>query len=128
MGNGVSEVNSQISENRNVAYNKGFGERVRAERRRKALAEDRDIRQNELADELGVSPQTIKRWEDGYAPDDPASKARIAAFFGVTERWLDYGGEREAAPERPTQSALPRGERRPVHSSHPKKDSHRKRA
>jgi transcriptional regulator with XRE-family HTH domain len=50
---------------------------IRELRRRKALT------QEELAEELGVSLDTVSRWETGRCEPEAYHIRRLASFFGV---------------------------------------------
>jgi transcriptional regulator with XRE-family HTH domain len=50
----------------------------------KRLRRERDLTQEELAEQLGVSFQSISRWETGACYPDMELVPSIAAFFGVT--------------------------------------------
>lgn len=71
---------------------KGFSERLRRERRLKAVAEDRDIENQEIAEALGFDAATVGRWFLGKSmPRDDATMEVLAAYFGVTRSYLRYG-------------------------------------
>lgn len=57
----------------------------------KQLMQDRRMTQQALADELGVSKQTISLWWQGMLPRDE-KRAHIAKALGTTESYLFYGG------------------------------------
>lgn len=44
----------------------------------------KDLTQEALAEELGVSPQTISRWEGGSSYPDVELLPEIAGYFGVS--------------------------------------------
>lgn len=50
----------------------------------KQLRLENKLTQAELASRLGVTQQTIAKWEAGRALPEPETIARIAGFFGVT--------------------------------------------
>ncbi len=50
----------------------------------KNLRKERDITQDELADILGVSYQSVSRWETGACYPDMELLPVISDFFGVT--------------------------------------------
>jgi repressor LexA len=50
----------------------------------KQLRKENKLTQAELAYRLGVTQQTIAKWEAGRAMPEPETIARIAGFFGVT--------------------------------------------
>lgn len=78
---------------------KAFGRRVAQERRHKAVAEERDIAQKDVAKALSVSESTVSRWEAGEVMPRDDVLTRLAKYFGVTPAWLRYGQEPRAAPE-----------------------------
>ena len=55
-----------------------FGENI------KRLRRDRDLTQEALADALGVSAQSVSKWECAYGYPDITQLPAIANFFGVT--------------------------------------------
>lgn len=55
-----------------------FGENI------KRLRKSRDLTQEALADELGVSAQSVSKWECGYGYPDITQLPAIANFFGVS--------------------------------------------
>ena len=57
-------------------------------KRIKSLRQDLDIRQNEMADILGVPSTTYANWEQGRAFPSVDRLPRIAAFFDVTVDYL----------------------------------------
>jgi transcriptional regulator with XRE-family HTH domain len=69
------------------------GARLAQLRREKSAAERRDLLQEEVAQEVGVSEEAYNRYEKGRRMPKPAIFARIAQYWGVTERWLHYGPE-----------------------------------
>ena len=56
----------------------GIGEKIRSFRRKK------EITQEQLADYLSISFQSVSKWECGDAYPDITMLPKIAAFFGVT--------------------------------------------
>ena len=50
----------------------------------KTLRKGKDIIQEELADILGVSYQSVSKWESGLCYPDMEMLPTIADFFGVT--------------------------------------------
>ena len=50
----------------------------------KRLRRERDLTQEELAEQLGVSFQSISRWETGACYPDMELVPSITSFFGVT--------------------------------------------
>ena len=55
-----------------------FGERI------KRLRRERDLTQEALADALGISAQSVSKWECAYGYPDITQLPAIANFFGVT--------------------------------------------
>ena len=53
----------------------------------KALREDRDMRQSDLAREVGIDQRTISNYETGKTNPDSEALIRLADFFGVS---IDY--------------------------------------
>ena len=60
----------------------------------RSLMAERGLTQVQLADELGVSRQSVSRWLKGYPIDDKNLK-KLAAYFGISEQELRFG---RAAP------------------------------
>ena len=48
------------------------------------LRKERGMSQEELGEQLGVSRQTISKWENGSAYPDMLNLITISGFFGVT--------------------------------------------
>jgi len=68
-------------------------------KRMKALRRAKDITQEELAEYLGVSYQSVSRWENGVCYPDMELLPALADFFGVTVDYLigvDDAMERES--------------------------------
>lgn len=57
------------------------------ENRIKALREDRDLRQVDLAEATGIDQRTISNYETGKSNPDSFALIKIADFFGVS---IDY--------------------------------------
>ena len=81
----------------------------------RALRRERDVTQEELAEILGVSCQSVSRWEKGVCYPDVELVPELAAFFGVTTDYLmGVGQATEDAyvkgAEEEFQQALSRGE------------------
>ena len=69
-----------------------FGERI------KHLRRERDLTQEALADALGISAQSVSKWECAYGYPDITQLPAIANFFGVTIDELlgnDFYGKEE---------------------------------
>lgn len=60
----------------------------------RSLMTERGLTQVQLADELGVSRQSVSRWLKGYPIDDKNLK-KLASYFGISEQELRFG---RAAP------------------------------
>lgn len=64
------------------------------------LRRERGMSQEELGEKLGVSRQTISKWENGSAYPDMLNLMTISEFFGVTTDELINGKHQEqSAPE-----------------------------
>lgn len=50
----------------------------------RALRKNKDIKQEALAQDMGVSRQTVSKWENGTAMPDLEKLARLAEYFGVS--------------------------------------------
>lgn len=59
--------------------------------------------QENVADELGVSPQTVSAWHKGIRSPMKAQVAKIAKTFNVNIDWLLGYDVPKAAPENPTE-------------------------
>lgn len=68
-----------------------LADRVAQLRREKAADERRDISRKEVAREIGVSNPVISETESGTTYPSPATLAKLAHYFGVSERFLEYG-------------------------------------
>lgn len=80
----------------------------------KKLRAEREITQEELANALGVSYQSVSRWETGACYPDVELLPAIAGFFGVTTDKLMGVGEAEEqrfveASEKEFEEAVSRG-------------------
>jgi transcriptional regulator with XRE-family HTH domain len=84
--------------------NNKLGERITS------LRESKDIKQNYLADKLGLTKYQLNRYEKGNSKPDPDIIVKIADFFDVTTDFLlghtdnpgkDYEEEFEAFRNRP---------------------------
>jgi transcriptional regulator with XRE-family HTH domain len=65
----------------------GYGKRIQRARL------DANKTQPELADALGVHPDTVRRWESERSTPADAQFVRIARVTRVTASWLLYGDE-----------------------------------
>ena len=69
-----------------------IGENIRSFRKKN------DLTQEELADRLGVTYQSISRWENGTALPDAQNVLQISKLFGVTTDYLlndDYTSDKD---------------------------------
>src|SRR5579875_2133491 len=60
--------------------------------------------QQQLADQLGTTPQTVSRWERGIATPGPYHRGKLSALFGLSLAELSFfeariEDERETASE-----------------------------
>ena len=81
-----------------------LSEKIYACRRRAGLS------QEALADRLGVSRQSVSKWETGESTPDIAKLPALAAAFGVSVDWLlseEGFPEDETSPEPPKNEAAP---------------------
>lgn len=68
----------------------------------KAIAKlrcDRDLSQEKFADQLGVSRQTVQKWESGVSSPDMENLARIANQFGISLDLLVLGRDKREVEE-----------------------------
>ena len=72
----------------------------------KALREQAGLTQQELSRQTGVSRSLISQWENGVISVSPATRKRIAAFFGVDADTLDSGARQPDAAQQPAQPAV----------------------
>lgn len=78
-----------------------LADRIAQERRKKSVAEWRDVEKKEVAEGVGVSESTYGRWEAGLTTPDESAIERVAAYFGTTALALRYGdGNPELPPKR----------------------------
>lgn len=54
----------------------------------RALREDRDLRQIDVAQKTGIDQKTLSNYETGKTNPDSFSIVRLAEFFGVTTDYL----------------------------------------
>lgn len=57
-------------------------------KRMKSLRERRNLKQNQVAEKLGVSPYQLSRYESGKTKPDPDMIASIANYYEVTTDYL----------------------------------------
>jgi transcriptional regulator with XRE-family HTH domain len=65
----------------------GLGPRLRRARR------ERDLTQQELAEQAGTTYQTINRIERGHTTPKVDTVAKLATALGVDLKWLAFGDE-----------------------------------
>ena len=73
------------------------------------LRKARNISQEELAENLGVSRQAVSRWEVGSALPDASNILQLSKLFGVSADYLlndDYKGEAPAPIKSKTVSSI----------------------
>lgn len=72
-----------------------------------ALRTEKGLSQGELADRMGVSRQSVSKWETGASTPDLDKLIFLSEFFGVTLDALAKGEEAAAAGEEPCQYPFP---------------------
>lgn len=75
------------------------------------LRKERNLSQERLAEEIGVSRQAVTKWETGESLPELEKLVLLAAYFGVTVDSLlkdDEGCARPSAPQNTERSALVR--------------------
>ena len=50
----------------------------------KQLRKERNLTQEDLAECLGVSPQTVSKWENNFSMPDISCLPVLADYFGIT--------------------------------------------
>ncbi len=70
------------------------------------LRQKASVTQEKLADAMGVSRQSVQKWESGAALPDPEKIAALADFFDVSLDFLMQGREPEAPTEKPLSKPL----------------------
>ena len=65
------------------------------------LRKEKNLSQEDLAEQLGVSRQSVSRWENGSASPDFDKTAQIAELFGVSTDYLIRGKDAPSAPSAP---------------------------
>lgn len=74
-----------------------FGERLYQ------LRKEKNLSQEELAEQLNVSRQSVSRWENGSAAPDFEKTVRLSEIFEVTTDYLIKGGDAsQTAPDEKT--------------------------
>ena len=71
------------------------------------LRKTRGWTQEELAEQVGVSRQSLSKWESDGALPDTANIIVLADLFGVTTDYLLRAGERAASAKEPVPAAQP---------------------
>ncbi len=59
----------------------------------KKLRVEKNINQEQLAEQLHVTRQAVSNWETGKTQPDIETLTRIAEYFGVSAEYLIYGQE-----------------------------------
>ena len=67
------------------------GARIAQARREKAVREQRDITQRDMAKAVHVSSASVSEWEADKAVPREDTLARLAAYLGTTPAQLRYG-------------------------------------
>lgn len=62
------------------------------------LREKRGLSQEELAQNIGISPQTLSTWEQNLSTPDNTSLIKVVDFFGVTSEYLSTEDKRTLSP------------------------------
>lgn len=62
------------------------------------LRREHNMKQDELAEQLGVTPQAVSKWENGASMPDIALLPKIAEIFGVTIDAL-FGADTAPKPD-----------------------------
>lgn len=71
------------------------------------LRKEKNLSQEDLAEQLGVSRQSVSRWENGTASPDFEKTVRLSELFGVTTDYLLKGEASLSAPPAETPRVLP---------------------
>ena len=78
------------------------------------LRKEKNMTQQDLADQLGVSRQAVSRWEMGTAKPEMDSLTAMSRIFGITVDEL-LTGEQAAAENCPDVESSPAAEEKPKH-------------
>ncbi len=70
-----------------------------------ALRKEKGITQEELANEIGVSPQAVSKWENNSSCPDVSLLTIIADYFGVTVDALLRAGDEEIIGDKSNEKA-----------------------
>lgn len=62
------------------------------------LREKRGLSQEELAQNIGISPQTLATWEQNLSTPDSISLIKVVDFFGVTSEYLSTEDKHTLSP------------------------------
>ena len=62
------------------------------------LREKRGLSQEELAQNIGISPQTLATWEQNLSTPDNTSLIKVVDFFGITSDYLSTEDKRILSP------------------------------
>ncbi len=65
----------------------------------KQFRQQKGVTQQQLADEIGVSRQSVVRWENGFAVPSMFYAQKLAVYFGVTVWFLMTGEEEKKSSE-----------------------------
>lgn len=79
---------------------------VEGVKRIKQLIQDKNLKQIDLANALGVSKKTVTQWLQNSATPNAQNLIELAKLLGVAERWTsdDKSDKAEATPSAPTTS------------------------
>ena len=69
--------------------------------RLRELRAQNNIRQRELSASIGVSINTIHRWECGYVIPNQENLLKLADYFGVSREWLLWGSTTNVSALKP---------------------------
>ena len=75
-----------------------------------ALRREKELKQDELAEKLGVSPQAVSKWENDQTCPDISIRPLLAKILGVSVDELLSGKQQEA----PAVRVLPENERKDI--------------
>lgn len=65
----------------------------------KQLRSDKGLKQKKVAEAIGVSEDTIRRWENGDTYPNAPQAIELARLYGVAVDEVDWVTVRTAAPE-----------------------------
>jgi transcriptional regulator with XRE-family HTH domain len=84
----VSALNTEPGLRDISAMDETIGMRVAA-----FAAKNLDINKMQLAQELGVQYETVRKWVKGSTEPNPTQRKKIADLLGKSEQWVLFGGE-----------------------------------